>query len=110
LGHNSSEKVWRFRNAAKSEDDGWPDCPYCESPFPYLYGEIDHIVPLASCTDNSDNNLILICPDCNKSKHSKPLHLWAKENQYCLGSIYDRLSKKGKRIPEDMLKHLGYIK
>ena len=43
-------------------------CQYCGASAPDVTLEIDHIIPVASGGNNSLNNLITACKDCNRGK------------------------------------------
>jgi len=47
-------------------------CVYCKRSLESAY-EMDHIVPLARGGKNVDENIQLLCPPCNRRKHTK---LW----------------------------------
>lgn len=44
-------------------------CVYCLTPFTNnLPPTVDHVIPLAACGSNDDNNLVLACAPCNNIK------------------------------------------
>lgn len=50
-------------------------CWWCEKPISGKY-HIDHRIPLARGGSNNPGNLVLSCPECNLSKHTKLPHEW----------------------------------
>jgi len=50
-------------------------CQYCGSKPPGVVLEVDHITPVALGGDNSDDNLITSCFDCNRGKGARSLEL-----------------------------------
>jgi len=105
---NSTETVWRERRKAGLANDHWPDCPYCETPFFYTEGELDHIEARSVGGSNELNNLILVCKKCNRSKTNIQLHMWLYLNHISLESVYRRLKEQDKTVPKAMLDVLGY--
>ena len=45
-------------------------CIYCKTSVLSVF-DIDHIIPVSRGGDNSENNLQLLCPSCNRSKRDK---------------------------------------
>jgi len=86
----------------------WPDCPYCGVPFYYASGQVDHIQALSDGGSKNENNKILICADCNRSKNGLRLAYWLKLKHINPESIYFILKEQGKKIPNHMLEYLGY--
>lgn len=62
-------------------------CQYCNSKPPNVALEIDHIHPVSKGGDNSIDNLITACFDCNRGKSNKELN-----------SIPERLLNKTENI------------
>lgn len=91
-------------------DDYWPDCPYCDTPFYALYGEIDHINPDHLCGSNRIGNLILVCKPCNRAKGRKMITNWLREIHMSPDRFYNYLIERDKTIPDDLLVELGYIR
>lgn len=102
-----STAVWRHRREAMEQFGEWPDCPYCEDPFWYADGVVDHINPASNGGANSDRNLLLVCPECNKSKAAKSLFRWGLVKGLCIESLAVRLWKQDKMLPDDMGDYLG---
>lgn len=50
-------------------------CQYCGSKPPSVVLEVDHITPVALGGDNSEDNLITSCFDCNRGKGARSLEL-----------------------------------
>lgn len=48
-------------------------CKYCGRGVPDVILEVDHIVPVSKGGDNSQNNLITSCFDCNRGKGAESL-------------------------------------
>jgi hypothetical protein len=49
-------------------------CQYCSAKPPNIPLEIDHILPVSKGGDNSKDNLITSCFDCNRGKSSNELN------------------------------------
>ncbi len=96
------------RLRAAEANDHWPDCPYCETPFFYMEGELDHLEAYSAGGSNKLNNLVLVCKECNMRRHDTPLHIWLYVNHISLEAVYDRLKALGKAIPTAMLDVLNY--
>ena len=86
----------------------WPDCPYCGVPFHYASGQVDHIQALSDGGSKNENNKILICADCNRSKNNMRLTYWLKTRMINPENVYFCLKEHGKKIPFPMLEYLGY--
>jgi len=54
-------------------------CVWCDQPLTYQNSAIDHIFPLAKGGTNSEDNLQLLHPSCNKSKGATLSHLSSVE-------------------------------
>jgi 5-methylcytosine-specific restriction endonuclease McrA len=93
---------------AKKTQNGWPDCPYCEDPFYYLDGHIDHIIPKSFGGTDTRENIILVCKECNVQKQNTPLHLWLLKKNISLHHTYVRLVRLNKEVPKEMSEYLGY--
>ena len=50
-------------------------CQYCGSKPPSVVLEVDHITPVALGGDNSEDNLITSCFDCNRGKGARSLEI-----------------------------------
>lgn len=48
-------------------------CQYCMRSTPIVTLEVDHIVPVSRGGDNSQDNLITACYECNRGKYNEPL-------------------------------------
>ncbi|MGS2664833.1 type II CRISPR RNA-guided endonuclease Cas9 [Corynebacterium glucuronolyticum] len=56
-------------------------CLYCGAPIDFKTLEMDHIVPRAGIgSTNKRENLVAVCPSCNRSKNNLPFARWAKNN------------------------------
>jgi hypothetical protein len=65
-------KVWE-RDAFK--------CQYCGKQLTRFTSTLDHVRAVANGGDNSFDNLVTACRECNSKKHSRPLgHFMADEN------------------------------
>jgi hypothetical protein len=64
-------------------------CQYCGKRPPQTTLEVDHIDPVANGGDNSINNLVTSCFDCNRGKSDR-----------LLTAVPESLSNKAKRIKE----------
>lgn len=64
-------------------------CQYCGNRPPQTTLEVDHIDPVANGGDNSINNLVTSCFDCNRGKSDR-----------LLTSIPESLAQKAKRIKD----------
>ena len=107
-GRVKSADAWVERRRVGEANDHWPDCPYCEAPFFYTEGELDHLESHRSGGSNKLNNLVLVCKECNRRKHDTPLHIGLYVNHISLESVYARLKAQDKLIPQGMLDTLGY--
>ncbi len=62
-------------------------CPVCKSKL-ILDGEkkfhIDHVVPLSAGGTNTDDNVQLLCFECNVSKGAKPSHVFMQSRGFLL--------------------------
>lgn len=50
-------------------------CQYCSAKPPKIPLEVDHIIPVVNGGDNSHDNLITSCFDCNRGKGARELTL-----------------------------------
>lgn len=48
-------------------------CQYCEKQLTRFTATLDHVHPVAEGGDNSLNNLVTACLDCNSRKNARPL-------------------------------------
>jgi hypothetical protein len=48
-------------------------CRYCEKQLTRFTATLDHVKPVAEGGDNSFDNLLTACWDCNSTKNRKPL-------------------------------------
>jgi len=103
----SGSTKWSIRRKSAG-DGGFLDCPYCENVLHYINGEIDHIDPWEKSFNNRKNNMVLVCKECNTKKNRKSLLQWLIEEKIAPESVYNRLKKLKKKIPQDMLDYLGY--
>ena len=99
---------WAHKRKSLETDGGFPDCPYCETPFYYADGELDHIRPRSLGGNNRKKNLVLVCRECNRAKRNAPLHIYLYRIGVSPEKVYFKLKKMGKRIPCDMLDFLGF--
>ena len=53
-------------------------CKYCGASITSR-ATFDHVKPRALGGRNGASNLVLACPDCNRKKGCKPLHVWMQE-------------------------------
>jgi hypothetical protein len=74
-------------------------CAYCGSKPPKVVLEVDHITPVCAGGDNSIDNLITSCFECNRGKAG-----------VVLSSVPESLSKKAARIKESELQLSEYRK
>jgi hypothetical protein len=56
--HNIKARMW-------SED---PHCHFCRRWIPYRVSTLDHYIPKSNGGDDSPDNLVLCCRECNKRK------------------------------------------
>ena len=73
-------------------------CPYCG-----VYGDsndshADHIHPISKGGRTVPQNMVLICSNCNRTKSSKTLRVFAREQNLNFEQICDRLEAMGKDI------------
>ncbi len=50
-------------------------CGYCGIPLKFGY-HADHMNPISKGGDNTIENILLTCPECNMAKHDKTLEEW----------------------------------
>ena len=74
-------------------------CGYCGSTPPSVVLEIDHIVAVANGGDNSEDNLLTSCFDCNRGKAANRVDV-----------IPEPLKEKAKRIKEAEKQLIEYTK
>lgn len=71
-----SPEVWKKTRQRIFSRDNYT-CQYCGA-----YGvqlECDHIIPVSKGGSNEDDNLVTACFHCNRSKHTKLIQDWLKE-------------------------------
>lgn len=82
---------WRWLELTRDQFGEWPDCPYCDAPFIWYSGEVDHIEAVAAGGTNAPWNLIVCCRPCNRSKHDAPLEVWQRRTgRYPRGYLMTR--------------------
>lgn len=109
MSKDSPSRVrWAHKRKALISDDGYPDCPYCDTPFYYADGELDHLMQKSIGGSNKYKNLVLVCKHCNRLRHNTPLHLFLYSIGVSPEKVYYRLKKMNKVIPDDMLDFLGF--
>ena len=54
------------------ERDGYK-CRYCEKQLTRFTSTLDHVTPVAEGGDNSFENLVTACLNCNSQKHKRPV-------------------------------------
>jgi 5-methylcytosine-specific restriction endonuclease McrA len=59
-------------------------CACCRANLRLVGYQLDHIEPLALGGRNDDQNMQLLCPPCNRSKHAKPPHEFMQSRGYLL--------------------------
>lgn len=97
-----------YRKVLIKQEGYYPDCLYCETPF-YVYdGEFDHLHARSAGGGNTKPNLLLVCKQCNRDRSNYPLTMFLKKNYRSIDDVYRKLKKLGKRVPDDLLTHLGY--
>ena len=50
-------------------------CFYCDNKVHDTF-HVDHVVPLSRGGEDSPDNLVIACPECNLDKSDKLLHEW----------------------------------
>lgn len=73
IGSFTAEDVARIFKAQRER------CAYCRRSIKKDY-HIDHIIAVSNGGTNNPNNIQLLCPECNMSKHSKDPIVFAREN------------------------------
>jgi 5-methylcytosine-specific restriction endonuclease McrA len=48
-------------------------CPYCQEQLTHFTATLDHVKPVAEGGDNSFDNLVTACLNCNSQKHRRPV-------------------------------------
>lgn len=74
-------------------------CQYCGAHPPATILEVDHIRPVADGGDNSMDNLVTACWDCNRGKAARDLNVAPQS-----------LSERAKLLAESEAQLLGYQK
>jgi len=59
-------------------------CAICRVSLKKTRHELDHVVPLARGGKNSDNNMQITCPTCNRKKHAKDPIVFMREKGFLL--------------------------
>jgi len=77
--------------------DGF-SCRYCNAKPPNTTLEIDHIVPVSKGGDNSDDNLITSCFNCNRGKSANTLDC-----------VTDSMAQKMERKKEALKQYKDYL-
>lgn len=72
-------------------------CQYCGSTPPSVVLEVDHITPVADGGDNSIDNLVCSCFDCNRGKGARSLD-----------AVPETLKEKADRIKESEAQIAAY--
>ena len=72
-GHFTKEDIDNLKEAQKMK------CVACEVDLNESGYHVDHIVPIAAGGSNYPENLQLLCPSCNISKNSRPMHEWMQK-------------------------------
>lgn len=78
--------------------DGF-SCKYCNAKPPNVSLEIDHIVPVSKGGNNSQDNLITACFDCNRGKSA-----------ISLDCVTDSMAQKMERKKEALKQYNEYLK
>ena len=78
--------------------DGF-SCKYCNAKPPNVSLEIDHIVPVSKGGNNSQDNLITACFDCNRGKSAN-----------ILGCVTENMEEKTKRKKIALKQYKDYLK
>ena len=109
MSKDSPSRVrWAVKRKTLITDGGYPDCPYCGTPFYYADGELDHLKQRTIGGSNRRRNLVLVCMECNRARNSSPLHVFLYRIGVSPENVYYKLKDMGKRIPDDMLVFLGF--
>lgn len=73
-------------------------CPYCCELTYQGDDHVDHINPIVNGGLSIDNNMVLVCENCNIKKGSKPLRKFCRENSLDFNGVCDRLENMGKWV------------
>ena len=73
-------------------------CPYCTQKLSYEQSHIDHIHPVSRGGLSEDDNLILVCASCNKSKGAKTLRAFCRDTDLSYDVVVARLEQIGKAV------------
>lgn len=93
-------------------------CQYCSGKPPKVPLEIDHIIPVTSGGDNSDENLITACFDCNRGKGARELSLMPIETIDKIERLkiaqeqyreFKRIISKQKKIIESQIEEVNHL-
>lgn len=55
-------------------------CPYCNKPI--VQGEYDHITPVSKGGSSNIDNLVWVCKECNREKHTNSLLLFLLKRRH----------------------------
>ena len=72
------------------------NCPYCNVKIDYEYCHADHIYPIAKGGISVQENMVLVCPNCNNKKSKLTLRQFAKKENLNMQEIESRLEILGK--------------
>ena len=93
-------------------------CQYCGNTPPKIVLELDHITPVCEGGDNSEDNLITACFDCNRGKAGNKLDcapdaisrkIEIKKEKEAQIKEYERLLRKEKRDFEKKMEKIKSI-
>ena len=73
-------------------------CPYCETKLSFDQSHVDHIHPVSKGGLSEDDNLVLVCAPCNKSKGKKTLRAFCRDTDLNYDVVVARLEMIGKAV------------
>ena len=73
-------------------------CPYCTQKLSFEQSHVDHIHPVSRGGLSEDDNLILVCASCNKSKGAKTLRAFCRDTDLSYDVVVARLEQIGKAV------------
>lgn len=94
-GHEG--KTRQLANTVKKNLPKWEICPYCNNPLG-CNSHADHIYPVSRNGLSTEDNMVIVCADCNLKKGNKTLREFILAYNLDRDEIEKRLESLGKRF------------